>query len=326
MTLVGFQRLGIDDDADASWTIPSSIQSSKLLEALESIKRYETNPPEFEDGRTAEDLIRRKSTSRPRREADGVDDDDDEGTSDDDQDFLFPAGGPTAPQFDARTEPKQSGRRKRKDAGEELSDSERETRRKARQEANAKLQRRIKSDLYVHDSDEEDNEDRDREFFAKEEERRRAQGQLAVEALEAIVGEADNDEALVKGNRKRKSGGKAEKQESKRKRRKNFLESSDEAEDLVSLANDTSSPEPHTRDVDDETDTPITSPHQHSSFDIGATRKRAASLASLSGSGGRSPPGEKLPANDQATEEDGYDQPIARPARTRGLVIDSDSE
>lgn len=343
MTLVWFQRLGLDDDMDVSWIIPSSVTSTQLSEALESIKRYEATPPVFEGGQTAEDFIRRKPTARPRVAHD--DDDSDEGAaSEGDGDFQFPAGGPTIRKSDALEELTASRRRKRKD-GEALTDAEREARRKARQENNAKMQRKIKSALYVHDSDDEDNEERDRDFFAREEERRRNQGQRLLEALsnDPTLDEMDPEPSnshVRKGQGKKKRGSKAQAvPATKQKRRKTSHSTSDEIdEDMPDPASDVSSPEtPLSGDEENEpSDTPISSPHQHQSSGGVSSQRRSISPLPI-GELEEDPQIRRFLANkaSNARQEmdgdgDGDDQPVALPirrARTRGgFVIDSDSE
>jgi replication fork protection complex subunit Tof1/Swi1 len=183
MKLVGFQPETDDGPDNASWVIPPSVSSSKLTEALESIQRYEAEPPSFENGQTAEDFIRRKSAARPQRAERSSDNEDSSADdSDADGDTLFPANGPTPRRRDWADEDRVKRRRQRRQTGP-LTDAEREARREAREEANRRQQSKIKSNLYVHASDDESNEERDRIFFAKEEERRKVQARKAAAVM-----------------------------------------------------------------------------------------------------------------------------------------------
>lgn len=337
MTLVGFQRLGLDEDVNASWIIPSSVESSRLSEALESIKRYEAEALVLEDGRTAEDYIRRKTTARPRGDQEGASADDDNSEGDDD--FQFPSGGPTTRKSDALEELKAARRRKRRDAGEDLSDTEREARRKARQEKNARMQRKVKSDLFVHGSDDEDNEERDKEFFAKEEERRRAQGRKVLEALtqddldgEDDVLDPDSNVDMGETNKKRRSTGRAAITQ-KQKRRKTVRGSLDENGIIPSPASDSSSPQTHLteEEQDEPSDTPLSSPHPHLVSNSGVSQRRSASpFDPLVGEAKSRVRGSHKPTNNPSSEDDGDgdDQPMAirKPRMRAGFVIDSDSE
>ena len=114
LSLIGFQRVGDNDDSDASWTIPPTMSADQLKQALDLIKKFEFSPPTFDDGRGAADLIRRKSAGTTSRRA-AFDDEDDGIDDDDDEELLFPAGGPTPMnRSDVLKELKKTRRRKRK--------------------------------------------------------------------------------------------------------------------------------------------------------------------------------------------------------------------
>lgn len=188
MSLVGFERIGIDDEPDATWIIPSAAASRDLQETLGILERHRDNPiMEYgdEEPMTAEEMLRRKPTITPR--ADYDDDSEDDGiVSNGEEDFLFPAGGPTNRKSDALEELRKNRRkRKRLDPDEPIGIDEetRQARRKARDEASLEKMRKIKSELYVHDSDEEEDEERDLDFFAREEQRRKGQSMKVLEAL-----------------------------------------------------------------------------------------------------------------------------------------------
>jgi hypothetical protein len=81
MTLVGFSRLGEVHDPDATWIIPHSLTSEQLQQAIDLIRKYEFDPPVYEDGKQPEDLLRSK-TSAARRSTRRVDFDDDDDNED----------------------------------------------------------------------------------------------------------------------------------------------------------------------------------------------------------------------------------------------------
>ena len=196
MTLSRFERLGIEDEPGATWVIPSSVTANDLRHTQEVVRQHRQNPI-FEYGEDdpvpADEMLRRKPTDKIRR-ADYDDDSDGDGiVSDNDleHEFLFPPGGPTNkpnPHLTA-LEALKKKRRKRRTSGSEneggLDEETREARHRAREKADLEKQRKIKSAEFVKDSDDESDEDRDREFFAREEARRKGQGEKVREALRA---------------------------------------------------------------------------------------------------------------------------------------------
>ena len=203
MTLVGFARLGIDDEPGATWIIPSALLARELHEVHEIVQKHRNNPTlqyGDEDPLSAEEMLRRKPKSRAEY------DDDSEGdgiVSDCDEDFLFPGGGgPTnANRKSAALEELKRIRRKRRLSGDEdgLDPEVLEARMKTRMENDLEKQRKIKSSEFVVDSDED--EDADRLFFQKEEERRKVHAAKVHEVLRA--GRQEGSDA--KESKKRKS-------------------------------------------------------------------------------------------------------------------------
>ena len=195
MTLSGFERLGDEDEPNATWIIPSPLSSSQLRQNHGIIERHRLDPI-FQYGEddpiSAEDMLRRKPTERTK----GADfDDDSEGLeSQGEEEFLFPAGGPTNTVFSRETALNRLKKKRRKRHSDDdevgLDDETLESRRIARAKADLERRRGIKSEQFVHDSDEEDDEERDREFFAREEKRRLGQREKVLEALNAgrVVG------------------------------------------------------------------------------------------------------------------------------------------
>lgn len=175
MKLVGMTRLitEMDETPESAWVVYPSHTADQLQESIDLINKAEFNPPTFDDGKLAENQLRRKTA--PRKKA--VYDDEDDG---DDEEFLFPAGGPTVRKVidDGSEEPKKTKKRRfisRKLTKAQLAEKEGDRRRREKEKA-----RRFKSDLYVHASDDETDEERDREFFAGEERLRQKQKTLIL--------------------------------------------------------------------------------------------------------------------------------------------------
>ncbi|EGO60526.1 hypothetical protein NEUTE1DRAFT_119688 [Neurospora tetrasperma FGSC 2508] len=182
MRLVGMERLTptLDETPDSTWILPGSHTAEAIQDTIDLINKAEFSPPTFEDGGSAEDQLRRKSAAASRRTRAAYDDDEEEIRGflgdDDEEDFLFAPGGPTARKPDARPQKKRQ-RKRRREAGsgdeedEGVSDEVLAARVKKRREKELEKIRRIKSEMYVHASDDETDDERDREFFERERKR-----------------------------------------------------------------------------------------------------------------------------------------------------------
>jgi len=282
MTLSGFERLGIDDELGATWIIPSALSARDLQETHDCIDRHRRDPvmQYGDDGDTmiAEDMLRRKAnTTAKQRRAEYDDDSDGDGIIDDGgEEFLFPAGGPVdnkTRKKDALKEMKSKRRRRRHAAGSEdedggLSDATREARRKARLETDREKRRKIKSNEFVGDSD--DDDEADAEFFRREEEMRKGQAGRVMEALRAgrVEKKAEGVQGVAKKEAKRKGDTLDAGKGKRRKPSPERLDNSDD--DVMSLGDAGSSSPPAGRALsisseDEATDTPLSSPHPASS-------------------------------------------------------------
>ena len=222
MTLSGMERLGIEDEPNVTWIIPSSLTSAGLRHTHETIERHRKSPIfdyGDDDPVSAEELLRRKPTEKASRaeydddsEGDGINSD-----NDTENEFLFPFSGPVDrpnPHHKALDALKAKRRKRRHSDSIELNDESLEERRKARHKADLEKARKVKSAEFIRDSDDESDEERDREFFAKEEMRRKGQGEKIKQAFEAgrvkknIEGGVTKPAARgTKVNMKRKSAG-----------------------------------------------------------------------------------------------------------------------
>lgn len=331
MTLVGLQRLGIDDEPGATWIIPSSLSSKELGETAKLVENHELNPKtEYGDEDnpiTPEDLLRRKALVRSRAEYDD-DSGDDDAASNGDEDFLFPAGGPTVRKSDALETLKKKRRQRVTGNDVELSSNEetREARRKAREEANLEKRKKIKSDLFIHDSDEDEDEERDRNFFAQEEKRRKGQSMRVLEALRS--GNMEGEENVVaKGARSRKRKP-ADGEVTSGKRRKGSALFGDSDDDVPLISGGSSSPMhggivESSEDV--ETDTPLSSQHpRDGEAELSAPHPEALAIGS-----GKEVAVEDTLMADTAGDDSDEDAPVIKLPRSRArgpLIIDSDSD
>ncbi|KAF1978322.1 topoisomerase 1-associated factor 1 [Bimuria novae-zelandiae CBS 107.79] len=170
LTLVGFDRLGAHDDPDATWLIPSTLTFTDLHEAIDLIRKYEFDPPTYDNGKGPEDMIRSKAAAA-RRSARRVDwDDEDDGIDhDSDEDRgEYALDEPTARKADGSGK-KMRNRRRRARTPVELDDEEKQERANARRQKEIEKQLKVKSTMFVHDSDDEDDPEADAAFFAREE-------------------------------------------------------------------------------------------------------------------------------------------------------------
>lgn len=214
MRLVGMERLTptLDETPDSTWILPGSHTAEAIQDTIDLINKAEFSPPTFEDGGSAEDQLRRKSAARRTRAA--YDDDDDPelhgflGDDDDEggigEDFLFAPGGPTARKPDARPQKKKRQRRRREaNSGDEdeegVSDEVLAARARKRREKELEKMRKIKSEMYVHASDDETDDERDREFFERERKRQEAKdstfdSMLGTLGLSSVLSKANGGE------------------------------------------------------------------------------------------------------------------------------------
>ncbi|KAF2967900.1 hypothetical protein GQX73_g5660 [Xylaria multiplex] len=200
MKLAGFERLAptLDETPESAWIIPSHISSEELQDSIDLINKAEFDPPTFDEGKLAQDQLRRKTA--PRKKA--VFDDDEDGIDDDDE-ILFPAGGPTnrkaADGF--LDKPKKTRRRRRRSDAEPLTEEQLEEKERSRRERERAKAKRFKSELFVHASDDEsDDGERWAEFYANEERIRQKQKAVALTVANKIA-----DDALATKAEKRKA-------------------------------------------------------------------------------------------------------------------------
>lgn len=153
----------VEETLGSSWIVRPDVTADSLEQALDFIGQAEFSPPVFEEGELAEHQLRRKTVPRKR----AAFDDDEEGELDDDE-VLF-AAGPSRRVVDGPDRPKRTGGRRRRGSDVESLDEEALRERAAnRRERELEKARRVKSEMYVHDSDDETDEERDKEFYARE--------------------------------------------------------------------------------------------------------------------------------------------------------------
>jgi replication fork protection complex subunit Tof1/Swi1 len=217
MKLCGLQLLGDEDVLGAPWIIPGSVTGSQLKQFVEVIETYEFRPWQSENAdEEPEDLLRRVPKPAGEVARDGfIDDgearrdaflDDSEG----EEEFEFPDNirKPNKKKDNALEELKRRRRKRKRDTegeeGDEVDDDAAAARRKARQDANDERRRKIKSELYVHDSDDESDAEADKEFFRKEEAVRKRQEENIRRQMAVGVAAAGDE----KGGRKKGKNGK----------------------------------------------------------------------------------------------------------------------
>ncbi|KAF7172705.1 hypothetical protein CNMCM5623_004892 [Aspergillus felis] len=238
---------------------------------------------------------------------------------------------------------KQRKKRRNEAGGEEEEEEEPdeqvlEERRRARLENALARQAKIKSDLYIHASDEETDEEADQEFFRLEEQRRKEQAERIRKALLHGVVEEGSDKPQKRGSgRKRQSDqhtASTADTQTKRQRRQQRTEGLDDNDDLVMTGTEARSPDspglgsPSFQGANDVEETPVTSEEDELDFDddlaFSRNRNRDKVLSAEDDDRETEPP-----APDTVVEDDDEAAPVAAPPRRRmraGFVIESDSE
>ncbi|KAL1874382.1 hypothetical protein VTK73DRAFT_408 [Phialemonium thermophilum] len=194
MKLVGMERRTptLEETPESGWVFSPNTTADALKQSLDLIGKAEFNPPVFDD-ESAADQLRRKPAPRKRIS----DEDGDVDDLLDDDDLLFPMGGPTARKAidgdESAPATKKRRSRRRKDEGEGPTEEQLTERARKRREREREKARRIKSELYVHPSDDETDEERDREFFQRENERYlRLQKEMASH-LDRLLADSDGE-------------------------------------------------------------------------------------------------------------------------------------
>lgn len=330
MNLVGFSRLGEAHDPDATWIIPSSLTSAQLQESIDLIRKFEFDPPTYEDGKGPEDLLRSKAVAA-RRSTRRVDfDDDDDNDSEEDR-GEYALDEPSARKPDG--ERKKLKRRRRERTPVELDDEEKNRRAEARRQKELEKKAKTKSTMYIHDSDDEDwDAEKDAEFFAREEKLR--DETMAAFKKSLVLGTI---EPVV--SKKRKADGPArssKRQKTPPKRKAQPFDDSDdddaaeEGNGVVSVSSRAGS-EGEESVVNDEsedgvTDTPLSSQHAGAAqtSDTEPARKPIVSANKVA---------QDMVMADAGDEDEDEDEdapvarrPVARSSTRAGFIIDSDSE
>ncbi|KAI0854397.1 timeless-domain-containing protein [Daldinia vernicosa] len=316
MKLVGFERLvpSVDETPESAWVIPPHVTADQIQDSLDLIKKAEFSPPTFDDGKLAEDQLRRKAAVRRK----AVFDDDDDGIADDDDEILFPAGGPTTRKVadEFLDKPKKTRRRRRRGSDvEEPTEDQLEEKARARKEREKAKARRFKSDLYVHASDDEsDDGERWAEFYANEERIRKRQNAAAAKNAVAVTTSA------------------APKQAEKRKAQELLGHDSDNDDDLIlpqgSEDEDEDEGEGRENGASGTDDTPLSSSPRAGS--VSSAKRRRLSKEPPSSAPAATDGDVEMADADADADDNDDDVPAAKaPARRRaraGFIVDSSDE
>ncbi|PPJ55281.1 hypothetical protein CBER1_04273 [Cercospora berteroae] len=237
LTTLGFQRLGLADDAEAAWIIPSQLSASQLNDALNQIKKAEFDPPTFEDDRTAADLVRSKAAGRRGATFNDNDSDTDaSGSGGDIDEAMFP---PNLKEKRKRKDGDEKPTKRRKRNAVEKTEEELDDLRRARDQKEREKYAKIKSKLFITESDDESDAEADAEFFRLEEERR---NKTAGVIRNALLKQMDNagDEAekqvddMQKGKKPKQSAKTVTRKAAKKaKKTSKFVDSGDEDQIMI---------------------------------------------------------------------------------------------
>lgn len=297
------------------------------------VMEYGKDDPALVGAIPADELIRRKPTEKPRR-AEYDDESDGDGiVSDGNEDFLFPAGGPTStgPRTAAaaleQLKKKRRLRRKAPASDDEgtagLDDETLEQRRKAREAADLEKRLKIKSAEFISDS--EDDVEADKIFFEREEARRKGHAAKVMKVLK---------EGMVDRKKKRKSDDEEKEPKKRVKKQEKRVESESEEEDDSDsdLQFPAGSSSPRLQDLwlesqSDDEDTPLSTPLEDARPDK-VLRDVPVNVQPSEDSMG----GDKvsmLSTGEDAADEDDEDMPLVVQSRRRqrgAFVFDSDSD
>jgi replication fork protection complex subunit Tof1/Swi1 len=329
MTLVGFSRLGEQHDPDATWVIPSSLTSTQLQEAIDLIRKYEFDPPVYEDGKGPEDLLRSKAAAARRSTRRAEFDDDSDGIDRDSEvdHGEYAPGGPTT--TNAGAPRKKLKQRRRARTPVELDDEEKDRKAEARKLKEIEKQAKALSTMYVHDSDDEDwDAEKDAAFFAREQAIREENMKAFKKA--PVLGTVEP--AVSKKRKANEPTKESKRRKSPPKQKMPFDDSDDEDMEDARSSRAPSESAVNTLDDDDEesadetTDTPLSSQNAGAAAvsDVDTPRKPVSSTiknndVTMADAGD---------ADDDDDEDE--DMPVARRPAARnmraGFVIDSDSE
>lgn len=327
LTLVGFIRLGANDDPDASWVIPSSLTTADLQDAIDLIRKYEFDPPIYENGKGPEDLLRSKAVTARRSNRKAEFDDDSDGVDRDSEEDRgeYAMDEPTARKWDGTR--KKLKQRRRDRTPFELDEEEREARAEARRRKEVEKQAKTKSTMFVHDSDDEEwDADKDAAFFAREQALREdTMNQFKKALVLGTVQPAIPKEVISRKRKAENTTKKTKRRKSPPKRKAGPFDDSDEDDnmgDAASVSSRVLSEEDNVMsDVvseDETTDTPLSS--QHVGTKDGMPHTSVATTTS--------PSKEFVVTEDDDDDDD--DVPVLRRPAARnmraGFVIDSDSD
>lgn len=200
LTTLGLERMGASDDPDASWIIPSDLDADMLMTLLRHVQNAEHDPPIFPEEKNAQDLIRtHPSARRPT-----TFDEDESSAGDSDIDGpLFPANLRHREESQNDHARPKKRRRLTKRNSSELSEEQAQAKMDARRKREKERNGKIKSALFVTESDDESDEERDVAFFRLEEARRMAVRKEIGNAV-GLLGDDSADESGSGIDRRRK--------------------------------------------------------------------------------------------------------------------------
>ncbi|KAI9796391.1 MAG: hypothetical protein M1825_000627, partial [Sarcosagium campestre] len=248
------------------------------------------------------------------------DDDDDDDINDEDDDFLFPEGGPTMSKTEAIQDLKSKRRKRKRDEGDGPTAEELEARAKSRQRANLEKRRKIKSDLFIHDSDDESDAGKDEAFFAQEDKRREAYDRKVLQALQQGTSPRP-------GSQGKKRNASMASEDGSRKARRTSPLSDGENEDANLSFSTPPRPGSHNFDSSPETWAESSNHRLDSAGDMyGAASTSASSPINSAGLKDTDMTAVTIDPGPSGEDEDEMPVAFARRRMRAGFIIDSDSE
>jgi replication fork protection complex subunit Tof1/Swi1 len=328
LSLLSIERLDAVDEPGATYLIPSATSSEALSQSLSKIHSGERGDTlnSYNDAKPASTYLRRKAAA-VETDDDGrvVIHSDSEGEESFDEATLFPLGpGPTARKPDHEPSSKGKKLKRLKRNREEPDDEEKLKKAKMRREKEKDKRKKIKSDAFIHESDEEWDAERDAEFFKNEELWRAKMGMSLVQIEEATKRaemkkrKGEDDEVVEKKKKRRLSASDSEDEDQsddeRRVEKEVLVINSDSDSDSASDASDK---EDSDEKMSDDEDTPLTSQPKEPVLNIPGDANKENEVAKNIGT--------------KDSDDDSEDDiPVKRVAKrnVRGgfVMVDSDSE
>lgn len=330
LRLSGAEIMTISDPANSPWVFPGTLSTVDLEKHLDQIKKAIEEPINLPENQSPEDLIRKKP--KPRQRAMVTDS---EGSDDEDWIARVDIGEGDASNEQPSRKRAFGGKKSRRaqaDPNDPQAAARAAERERKRMEKEQEALSKIKSSMYVHDSDEEWDEETEKAFFERERQLREQMAKLAT--MPAHL----REKAGVKLGGTKKRRGRKDKDEggSKKKQRKSKEKDADgdlDMDGILPLTSETSDDEMEVDGTEGNAFKDLlslmspTGPDNDSDSDDSPSNITVDSdTDTLSGDEGNSKKVASTATNAVELSEDEDEVPQAKPVKRRTVIVDDDDE